>query len=185
MRNPLPKVASLAVLAGALFLPVAPASAAPATTASAASKLDDPFAVFDVKVKATKVAKVGGKIRYSISATNTGPYSADAWFVGGELPKGVDMRKVYFRSSVRGTECAVSGRSIFCLLPKVLEKGDSVSMTFDTKVTKSARGVQKAVLGVVSYDVQQGMEGLDKEELDRLGIPGHAYAKQVKTRLVR
>ena len=186
MRNSLPKVASLALLAGALLLPAVPASAsAAAVTAKTAAVMDDPFAVFDVKVKAPKTAKAGGRVNYSIHATNTGPFSADSYFVGGEFPKSVDLRKIRYRTSVAKTECFLEGRAFFCFLPKVLEKGDSITMIFETRLKKSAKGTQKATLGVVSYDVQQGMDNMSKEELDRLGVPEHGYAKTVKTKVVR
>ncbi|WP_433436679.1 hypothetical protein [Nonomuraea sp. CA-141351] len=176
MRN-LTKVVSLALLAGALLVPAVPASA---TTVA-----DDPFSVFDVKVKASKTAKAGGKIKYSIVATNKGPYDADAWFVGGEFPKGVDFKRIMYTTSVKKTACGLEGRAFFCLLPKVLKKGDSIEMTFEAKLKKTATGTQTATLGVVSYDVQTGMDNMSKEELERLGIPSHGYGKTVKTKVVR
>lgn len=171
------KVASLALLAGALLVPAVPAGA---TTAA-----DGAFSVFEVAVKGPKKAKPGGKLEYTIVATNTGPYEADAYVVGGRLPKGADLRKVYFRSSVKGTECDVEGRAIYCLVPKIIDKGDSIAMILEMKLKKSAKGTQTARLGVISYDVQTGMENMSKEELQRLGIPEHGYAKTVKTRVVR
>ncbi|MEQ4720862.1 hypothetical protein [Nonomuraea sp. B19D2] len=176
MRN-LTKVASLALLAGALLAPAVPASA---TTVA-----DEPFSVFDVKVKASKTVKPGGKIKYSIVATNKGPHEADAWFVGGAFPKGVDLKRIMYSTSVKDTECGLEGRAFFCLLPVILEKGDSITMTFEAKVKKTATGTQQATLGVVSYDLQTGMDNMSKEELERLGVPEHGYAKTVKTKVVR
>ncbi|MFC4112672.1 DUF11 domain-containing protein [Nonomuraea zeae] len=172
------------MLAGALLLPAVPASAttATATTAAVASA---PFSAFDIKVKAPKTAKPGGKVNYTIFATNKGPYYADYYFLGGEFPKDVDLRKVRYRTSVKGTECYLEGRALFCFLPKILEKGDSITMIFETRLKKSAKGTQKATLGIVSYDVDQGMENMSKEELDRLGVPEHGFAKTVKTKVVR
>ncbi|MEU8320867.1 hypothetical protein AB0C33_21145 [Nonomuraea sp. NPDC048881] len=194
MRNSLTKVASLALLAGALIVPAVPASATTTTaahTATAAKAADAPFAVFDIKLKASKTAKAGGLIKYSLQATNTGPYSADAWFVGGQFPKGVDLRKISYRAP-KGTVCALDGRALYCSVPYVLEKDDWVRLDFYAKLKKSATGTQKATLGVVTYDVQQGMWDQEKgtwslaqEELERLGIPEHGYAKTAKTKIVR
>ncbi|GAA3247700.1 hypothetical protein [Nonomuraea helvata] len=176
MRN-LTKAVSLALLAGALLAPAVPASAT--TVAS------QPFSVFDVKVKASKTVKAGGKIKYSIVATNKGPYEADAWFVGGQFPKGVDLKRISYTTSVKKTECGLEGRAFWCFLPVVLEKGDSIEMTFEAKVKKGTTATQEATLGVVSYDVQTGMDNMSKEELERLGIPEHGYGKTVKTKVVR
>ncbi|MGR6913051.1 hypothetical protein ACU635_02200 [[Actinomadura] parvosata] len=176
MRNSLLKGAALAIAAGALLVPAVPASA---TTAA------DPYSSFSVSVKAPKTVKPGGKINYLVTAVNKGPHYADYYFLGGEFPKGVDLRKVYYRSSVKGTECELDGRALYCFIPAVLEKGDAVSMLFETRLTKKATGTQKATLGVVSYNVDQGMENMSKEELDRLGIPEYAFGKTVKTKIVR
>jgi hypothetical protein len=184
MRNSLPKVASLALLAGALLLPAVPASAA-TVTAKTAAVMDDPFSAFAVQVKAPKTAKAGGKLKYTIHAVNKGPHPADAYFVGGQFPKDVDLRRIHYSTSVTGTECFLDGRAFFCFLPKILKKDEAVTMTFEPKLKKNAKGTQKATLGVVSYDVQTGMENMSKEELDRLGIPEHGYAKTVKTKVVR
>lgn len=189
MRHPLAKIATFALVAplsGAMFLS-APAVAAPVAAKPAAVKAADPFSVFDISLKATKKVKRGGTINYSVVATNEGPYEATAgtWFVGGEFPKGVDLRKVSYRSSVAGTECLLDGRSLFCVIPATVKKDEYVAVSFAAKVKKTAKGTQSAVLGVVSYDVQQGMENMSKEELDRIGVPAKAYAKLVKTKIVR
>ncbi|MBB5776387.1 DUF11 domain-containing protein [Nonomuraea jabiensis] len=184
MRN-LTKAASLALLAAALLVPAVPASASASASASATTVADEPFSVFDVKVKAAKTAKAGGKLNFTIVATNKGPYQADAYFVGGEFPKGVDLRRIMYRTSVKDTECGLEGRAFFCLVPKILEKGESIALIFETKLKKTATGTQTAKLGVVSYDVQTGMENMSKEELERLGIPEHGYVKTVKTKIVR
>ncbi|MET8863658.1 hypothetical protein ABZW11_11935 [Nonomuraea sp. NPDC004580] len=176
MPDSLPKVATVALAAGALLLSATPASA---------TAQDDPFSVFDVQVKAPKKVKPGGKISYTVVARNKGPHYADYYFLGGEFPKGVDLKKVYYRSSVKGTECGLDGRALYCFVPKVVEKGESIAMIFDVKLTKKAKGTQTARLGIVSYDVQTGMENMSKEELDRLGVPVHGYAKTVKTKIAR
>lgn len=193
MRITNAKAASFALvapLAGSLLFAAAPASAAPAAAAHttvSATAAADPYSVFHVVVKAPKTAKAGGKIRYSIVATNEGPYEATGgtWFVGGQFPKGLDLAKVRFRASVPGTECALTGRDLFCLFPATVKMGERVSIVFDGKLKKSAKGTQTAVLGVASYNVDTGMENLSKEELDRLGIPGYGFLKQVKTKVVR
>ncbi|MFF4194248.1 hypothetical protein [Nonomuraea sp. NPDC001831] len=191
MRNSLTKVASLALLAGALIVPAVPASATTTTAAHAVKAADAPFAVFDIKLQASKTAKAGGQIRYSLKATNTGPFSADAWFVGGQFPKGVDLRRVRY-DAPKGTVCTLDGRALYCSVPYVLEKKDWVRLDFYAKLKKNATGTQKATLGVVSYDVQQGMWDQEKgtwalaeEELERVGVPVHGYAKTVRTRIVR
>lgn len=178
-----------APVAGALVFSAAPVSAAPAAPVAAAAvkSAEDPFSVFDVKLTATKKAKAGGKVRYSITAVNAGPHEATGgtWFVGGLFPKGVDLKKISYRTSVEGTQCELIKRDLFCVLPATVKKGESVAMIFDARLTKSAKGTQKAILGVVSYNVQTGMENLSKEELDRLGVPGFGFVKQASTKVVR
>ncbi|MFE3452026.1 hypothetical protein ACFXJ8_24205 [Nonomuraea sp. NPDC059194] len=180
-----------APVAGALIFSAAPVAAAPtapaATVVAAKSAAADPFSVFDVKLTATKKAKRGGKIRYTITAVNTGPHEATAgtWFVGGLFPKGVDLRKITYRTSVDDTACELIKRELFCVLPATVKKGESIAMVFDGRLTKKASGSQKAVLGVVSYNVETGMENLSKEELDRLGVPGFGFVKQATTKVVR
>ncbi|MCF6472934.1 hypothetical protein FAF44_31755 [Nonomuraea sp. MG754425] len=183
MRNSLTKVAALAIAAGALLLPAVPAAAG--TTTATAATMAEPFSAFDVKVKAPKTAKPGGKIKYTISATNKGPHYADAWFIGGEFPKGMDLRRINYTPPVKDTECFLDGRAFYCYVPAIVEKGDTVTMTFSGKLTKQAKGTQTATLGVVSYNYDQGMEDMSKEELDRLGVPQYAFAKTVKTKIAR
>ncbi|MET9338628.1 hypothetical protein [Nonomuraea sp. NPDC003804] len=179
-----------APVAGALVFSAAPVSAAPTAPVAAAAvakSAADPFSTFDVKLTATKKAKRGGKVRYTITAVNTGPHEATAgtWFVGGLFPKGVDLRKVTYRTSVDDTACELIKRDLFCVLPATVKKGESIAMVFDARLTKTASGTQKAVLGVVSYNVETGMENLSKEELDRLGVPGFGFVKQARTTVVR
>ncbi|MBB6556495.1 DUF11 domain-containing protein [Nonomuraea rubra] len=183
MRNSLLKGAALAIAAGALLLPAVPA-AATTTVTTAATAAVEPFSTFDVKVKASKTVKAGGKITYTIHAVNKGPHYADSWFVGGEFPKGVDLRRIEYWAE-KGTECFLDGRAFYCFIPRVVEKDEAVSMRFVAKTTKKAKGTQTATLGVVTYNVDQGMENMSKEELDRLGVPEFAFAKTVKTKVVR
>ncbi|MFI6321412.1 hypothetical protein ACIBG8_28000 [Nonomuraea sp. NPDC050556] len=184
--NKAASIALVAPLAGSLLFAAAPASAAPAVATKAVTAQSDPYSSFDVQVKAPKTAKAGGKVRYSVVATNAGPYEATAgtWFVGGTFPKGLDLKKTSYRASVAGTECSLVDRELFCLFPATVKKGEYVSIVFEGRFKKNAKGTQKAILGVASYNVDTGMENLSKEELDRLGIPGYAFAKLVKTRIV-
>jgi uncharacterized repeat protein (TIGR01451 family) len=185
MRNTLTKVASLALIAGALTIPGAPASATTSTVAQTSTVLDEPFSVFDINLKASKTAKPGGTIHYKLVAGNVGPYDANAWFVGGQFPKGVDLKKISYSGAPKGTDCFLEGRALYCLVPYILKKGYQVTITFDAKLKKNAKGTQAAKLGVVSYDVQTGMEDMSKEEFERLGVPEHGYVKTAKTKIVR
>jgi hypothetical protein len=182
MQKTLIKGATLAMLAGALLVPAVPASA---TAASAAA---EPYSSFAVHVKAPKTAKAGGKIKYTIVATNKGPHYADlnSWFVGGEFPKGVDVKKIRYSTNLPKLSCGlVTERAFYCWAPLTIKVDDSIVLVFDAKLKKSAKGTQKATLGVVTYNVDQGMENMSKEELDRLGIPEFGFAKTVRTKVVR
>ncbi|MCK2214584.1 hypothetical protein MF672_012395 [Actinomadura sp. ATCC 31491] len=190
MHKSLAKGAVLAMLAsGALLVPAVPASATTATTAATTAKTAaKPYSAFAVQVSATKKVKAGSYIKYKISATNRGPYfaSADAWFVGGAFPKGVDPRYIRYSSTGKKMDCMlVSDRGFFCWADKDIKVGASFSVTFYAKTKKSARGTQRAALGVISYNLDQGMEDMDMRELDRLGVPGYLFAKSVKTTVVR
>ncbi|MEW9554737.1 hypothetical protein [Nonomuraea sp. NPDC050783] len=187
MHKSFAKGAVLATLAtSALLVPAVPAVATTATTTTATTAAAAPYSSFAVRVKATKRVWAGDSIKYSISATNKGPHYADAWFVGGVFPKGVDTRKIRFSSSIPKTECTLlTANSFFCFADQVIEVGDSFSVTFYAKTKKNARGSQKATLGVFSYNVDQGMENMSKAELDRLGIPGYVFSKTVRTTVVR
>ncbi|HEX4817912.1 MAG TPA: hypothetical protein VFV66_34655 [Nonomuraea sp.] len=183
MRNSLVKGSTLALLAGALLIPAVPASATAATAASAAA---DPYSAFTVSVKAPAKAKPGSKIKYTIVATNKGPHYADSWFIGGEFPKGVDVKNIRYRANHAILQCGlVSARAFYCPPTQIIKVGDSVSITFYAQLKKNAKGTQKATLGIVSYNVDQGMENMSKEELDRLGTPGFGFAKSVKTKVGR
>jgi uncharacterized repeat protein (TIGR01451 family) len=191
MPNSLPKTAALALLAGALLIPAVPASAAPVAAAPVAAKIAtaaEPYSTFAVSVRAPKTAKAGGKIKYTIVGTNTGPHYADlnSWFVGGAFPKGVDVNKIRYSSNISKMQCAlVTARAFYCWAPVTIKVDESVILVFDAKLKKSATGTQKATLGVVTYNVDQGMENMSKEELDRLGVPEFGFAKTVKTKVVR
>ncbi|GAA0954259.1 hypothetical protein [Nonomuraea longicatena] len=185
MRSSIAKTAAFTIIAGAVVLPALPAAAAPVTAAATAAASEPAFANFDVEVQAPSRARAGGKLNYTISGVNTGPHSANAWFVIGELPRGVDVRKLRYRSSVKDTQCVTEKTTVVCILPKELQKGDDFTLVLETRVKKYAKGTQKAALGVLTFDVQKGMENLSKEELERWGVPSHVFAKEVKTRLAR
>ncbi|SEL51534.1 DUF11 domain-containing protein [Nonomuraea pusilla] len=177
MRNSLLKAAALAMVAGALAIPAAPASA------STATKADDPYSVLAVSVKAPKIVKRGGKITYKLTVTNKGPYDADYYWVGGVLPKGIKDRVNY--RVPKGTECDFRGRDFWCWGPWVLEKGDSDWLNLTVALKPTTKGVAKAELGAIVWDVPTGMENLDKEEIDRLGFKKWFYNKPVNTKIVR
>ncbi|GAA5074633.1 putative repeat protein (TIGR01451 family) [Thermocatellispora tengchongensis] len=192
MSRSLKKVASLALvtpLAGAmLFAASAPASAAPVKVAAPAKAVtavaDDPYSVFKVSVKAPAKVKAGGKITYSISAKNTGPYVADAYYIGGKLPKGI-VGTVYYNGP-KGTQCAWDESGFWCWGDWALEVGETDALKIHVKLKKSTKGHARAQLGVIAYDVPTGAENLSKEELDRIGgIKGWLFAKNVKTKIVR
>ncbi|NRQ31359.1 hypothetical protein HII36_05835 [Nonomuraea sp. NN258] len=178
MRNSFAKAAALALFAGALAIPAAPAAAA-----APAAKLDDPFSVMAVSVKGPKKVMAGDKIRYNLKITNTGPHTADYYWVGGILPKGIKS-KVYYNAP-KGTQCEYSSRQFWCWGPWVLEKGDSDWLTIHLALNKSTRGTATAELGAIVWDVPTGMENLDREEIDRLGFKKWFFSKKIKTKIVR
>ncbi|QYC37982.1 hypothetical protein Nocox_01745 [Nonomuraea coxensis DSM 45129] len=194
MHKSLTKGMLATLAAGALLVPAVPASAAVSATASTAAssavsaKAAEPYSSFAVKVSATKKVKAGSYIKYKISAVNVGPHfaSAEAWWVGGAFPKGVDPRNIRYSTSGKKMECILlTARGFFCWANKDIAVGSSFSVTFYAKTKKSTRGSQKATLGVISYNLDQGMENMDIRELDRLGVPGYLFAKSVKTTVVR
>jgi hypothetical protein len=186
MRRSIVKIASLALLtplAGATLFATTPAAAAPAT-APAAAGADEPFSVFKVTVAARKKVKAGGQILYSIRARNTGPHLADAYFIGGRLPKGI-VDKVHY-SGPKGTKCEWDRTGFWCWGDWTLEVGETDWLKIQVKLKKKTKGVAVAKLGAISYDVPTGAEGLSKEELDRIGgIKGWIFTKTAKSRIIR
>lgn len=185
MLHPISKIAAFALIApltGAMLL-AAPASAAPAkATAGAATKADDPFSSFAVKVTAPRRARAGGKITYRIKATNKGPYVADSFWTGGALPKGSKPSAVY---APKGTECGVYQDGFWCFTPNALEVGEYETIDIVVKLSRKTRGTATAVLGVDTVDLPTGAETLNREEFARMGIKHWYFVKKVKTRIVR
>jgi hypothetical protein len=184
MRHPIVKIAttvSAALLTGATLFAAAPASA----VTSAAVKATDPFSSFTIRAKATAKVKPGGRIHYSIDATNRGPYAADYYWIGGTLPKGTDTRKTLYYDGPKGITCDYSGRDFWCWNKEVLEVGQSTRLTFDLKLKKSFHGTATAKIGVITYDVPTGAETLNKELLQKLGIKGWIFSRTVKTKVIR
>ncbi|MCT9932502.1 DUF11 domain-containing protein [Planotetraspora sp. A-T 1434] len=185
MRHPITKIASLALvapLAGATFFAAAPASAAPASVKTVATKADDPYSVFKVKVRVPKVAKVNRKLTYKIDVTNTGPFDANYYWLGGTLPKGV--KKLWF-SGPKGTECDYAGRTIVCWTPYVLEVDDSDYLDITVQFKKGYTGKATAKLGAIVFDVPTGAEDLDRRALKELGYKSWFYSRTVTTKIVK
>lgn len=182
MRNSIAKAASFALIAGAMVLPAAPAmAAAPAATTTV--KADDPYSVMKVVAKAPKTVKRGGKITYKIDITNQGPYQADYYWIGGILPKGIKGKIQY--SAPKGTQCEFDSLGFWCWGSWVLEKDDSDWLDITVTLKSTTKGIAKAQLGAIVYDVPTGMENIDKEEIDRLGFNKWFYGKKVSTKIVR
>ncbi|MEV8636102.1 hypothetical protein AB0395_31055 [Streptosporangium sp. NPDC051023] len=185
MRHPIAKIASLALvapLAGTMLL-AAPASAAPAKApAGVVKKADDPYSSFAITVVAPKQVKAGGKITYRIKATNKGPYLADSYWIGGVLPKGSKLTRVY---ADKGTECGVYDDGFWCITPNALEINDYDTLDLVVKLDRKTRGTATATLGVDTVDLPQGAETLNRDEFERMGIKSWYFVKKVKTKIVR
>jgi hypothetical protein len=165
---------------------VAPAQAGATTTtgpvARTASIKIAPYSSFKISVKYSSRTKRSGKITYSVQAKNLGPHYADYYWMGGEVPKGVVPKLRW--GGPKGTKCTWEGRWFWCWGPLRLEKGKTDWLKFQVTLKKGTKGVAKARVGVMSFDVDQGMENIDEEELKRLGIKGYYWLKTAKTRIV-
>ncbi|MFG6199549.1 hypothetical protein [Nonomuraea sp. JJY05] len=170
-------------LAAAPLAVPAQASSATATapTTAAVAQLK-PFSTFKISVKHSGRTKRGGKITYSVRAKNLGPYYADYYWIGGEVPKGVVPTLRW--GAAKGTKCTWEGRWFWCWGPLRLEKGKTDWLNFQVTLKKGTKGTATARVGVVSFDVDQGMENIDEEELKRLGIKGYYWLKKVNTKIV-
>ncbi|MEQ4720857.1 hypothetical protein [Nonomuraea sp. B19D2] len=177
---------SLFLAGGLAAAPLAvPAQASAATTTAptaAAVTQSKPFSKFKISVKHTTRTKRGGKITYYVRAKNLGPYYADYYWMGGKLPKGV--RPTLRWGGPKGTKCTWEGQWFWCWGPLRLEKGKTDWLNFQLTLKKGTRGTVAAKVGVMSFDVDQGMENIDEEELKRLGIKGYLWLKTVKTQIV-
>ncbi len=186
MRHPIAKIATLALvapLAGATFLAAAPASAAPASVKTAATKADDPYSKFGIIVKAPKKVRAGGKITYTIAAVNHGPYTADFYYLGGKLPKGIYGSVSY--KGTKGTKCSFYSDGFWCWGPYALEVDDYDFLQITVKLKKGTKGTAVARLGALSADIPTGAENLNKERWKELGIKSYYWWKTVKTKIVR
>ncbi|MDP9863574.1 MULTISPECIES: hypothetical protein [Streptosporangium] len=185
MRHPIHKIAALALaipLAGTTLL-ATPASAAPTKApAAAVQKADDPYSSFDVKISAPSKARAGATITYSIKATNTGPYEATSYYLGGVLPKGSKVVRV---GAPKGTECDWYEDGFWCWTPYALEVGEYDSIKIMVKLGKKSKGTAEAVLGVDTYDEPTGADNLSRDEYERMGIKSWYFVKKVKTRITR
>ncbi|MEO3853452.1 hypothetical protein [Acrocarpospora sp. B8E8] len=178
MPHPIVKIASfaLAPLVGATLFATAPAAA----------KADDPFSVFKISnVKYTKKVKSGGWVKYSFTATNTGPHAADYYWIGGTLPKSVDTKKKLYWSGPKGTQCDWAGREFWCWTPHILEVDESDRLSVQFKLKKNARGWQYGEVGAIAYDVPTGAGDLDRQALKELGLKGWIYTKKIRTLAVK
>ncbi|MEV0582919.1 hypothetical protein [Nonomuraea sp. NPDC050310] len=194
MRSLLAKAAAFAIaapLAGALFLTPAASAATTAAPVAAQTAADEPYAAFDTTVSGSKTVRRGGTLRLSIKGVNAGPHNADVWFVYAALPPAADLgKRVYFRSSVKGSACVPNedidgNKGVLCILPRDLKKGQGFSLSVDVRVKKTAKGTLKSGMYVISYNVDTGMEDLSQAELERLGVPGYLFGKEIKTKVVR
>ncbi|MEV0971918.1 DUF11 domain-containing protein [Microtetraspora glauca] len=185
MRHPIAKIAMLALVApltGATLLATAPAGA----TAASVARADDPYSIFKISnVKYTKKAKAGATVKYSFTATNTGPHPADYYYIGGILPKGVDTKKKLYWDGPKGTKCDWEGREFWCWTPHVLDVDESDWLYIEFRLKKTARGAQVGEVGAINFDVPHGAENLDKKRLKELGIKGWIYTRKIKTQVVR
>ncbi|MGW2213524.1 hypothetical protein ACWCSD_00925 [Nonomuraea sp. NPDC001684] len=182
---------SLFLVSGLAAVPlVAPAQAEAMTTATTATTATTqavaarakPFSNFKISVKYNNRTRSGGKITYYLKAKNLGPYYADYYWIGGQVPKGVVPTLRWGAS--KGTKCTWEGRWFWCWGKFVLPKGKTDWLNFQVTLKKGTRGVAVAKLGVIAYDVDQGMENIDKEELKRLGIKGYSWLRTAKTKIV-
>lgn len=152
------------------------------TTGAATSAQAKPYSSFKISLKHTKRTKRGGKITYYLKAKNLGPHYADYYWIGGEVPKGVVPTLRW--GAAKGTKCTWEGRWFWCWGKYRLEKGATDWLNFQVTLKKGTKGIAKARLGIIAYDVPLGAENIDKEELERIGIKGYTWLKTAKTTIV-
>jgi hypothetical protein len=188
MHLKLARLASLALVAplvsGTFLAPAAPAAAKPASVTTTVTKAEDPWSAFQVLAKAPKKVKKGSKIKYQLDVINRGPEPANAYYVGGKLPKGIDLKKVYYWAP-KGTECSFFPDGFWCFIPIYLEVDDYVSLDIQVKLKKTTRGTAVAKLGVDSWNIPHGAEDLDRARLKELNIKHFYFLKTLKTKIVK
>ncbi|WP_030456196.1 hypothetical protein [Herbidospora cretacea] len=184
------------IVAGLMLLaPLAvsvPASAAPALASAAkgVTAKKAPFATFKVhNVVYPKKVKAGAKITYYFEITNVGPHSADYYYIGGILPKGIISTLKW--NGPKNTTCTWEGNEFWCWPPPILYPNpeedwqtDTTWLTIQVTLNKKTRGTATAKLGGITFDVPTGAGDLDEKRLRELGIKGWIYTKTVKTQIV-
>lgn len=187
MRKPLATLLGVGLIAPlapiALAGPAVAAVQTTTTTAATASTIaKKPYSNFKITITYDKRTKRGGKILYKVRAKNLGPYEADYYWIGGQVPKGV-VPKLRWGAS-KGTTCTWEGRWFWCWGKYVLDKGKTDWLNFQVTLKKGTKGTAVAKLGVIAYDVPTGAENIDKEELARIGLDGWSWLKTAKTKIV-
>ncbi|MBO3745802.1 hypothetical protein J5X84_06935 [Streptosporangiaceae bacterium NEAU-GS5] len=179
-------LALVAPLVGATCLASAsPAVAAPAsvtTVKTTATKAEDPWSNFQVLTKWTKKVKKGGKIKYQIDIVNRGPEPADAYFIGGKLPKGIDLAHSSYVAT-KGTECTLYSDGFWCSLPYILEVDDVGSLDLTIKLKKGTKGTAVAKLGADSWNLPHGALELDRARWKELNVKHFYFLKTLKTKI--
>lgn len=191
MRTVTRAIAGVAVLAAAALIAPAAASATTATTTSTtsvtATKAADPWSLFKItSLSYTKKAKPGGYVTYGFKVTNTGPYKADIFELGGVLPKDADLKKrIGYSTDNRDLRCYIDGRQFFCPNVSILEVGDTAYMTLRFQLKKTAKGTQAGKVGAWVYDIPAGAEDLDRARLREQNLKGWEMMRPVKTSVVK
>ncbi|GAA3662174.1 hypothetical protein GCM10022224_027370 [Nonomuraea antimicrobica] len=96
----------------------------------------------------------------------------------------VPLRRPLRWGGPKGTKCTWEDRWFWCWGPLRLEKGDTDWLNFQVTLKPGTKGTATAKVGVMSFDVDQGMENMDEEELERLGIKGYNWLKTARTTIV-
>lgn len=194
MRRPLGALLGFGLIAPLVPLsPLAIASPAEAAVLSAPAPVTqvvpaavvrkDPFSRFKVSVRYDKSTKRAGKITYYIKAKNLGPYAADYFGVGGQLPKGVKPTLRW--GGPKGTQCVWQGQIFLCVPKYQVPVGGTTWLKFQLTLKSNTKGTAKGRVGVIAYDLPTGAENIDQEELARIGgLKGHLFMKPTTTKIV-
>ncbi|MEV0582925.1 hypothetical protein [Nonomuraea sp. NPDC050310] len=174
---------TLGTLLGVSLIAAPLAVFTPAAQAEAASGRP-PYSKFKISVKYDTQTKRGGKITYLLKAKNLGPYYANWYWVGAKVPKGVEPRLTW--TGPKSSKCTWEGEWFWCWGPYALDVGDTDWLQFQLKLKKTTKGVATARVGVLSFDVPNGAENVDKEELDRIGesFDRHYDLKTTHTKII-